>query len=92
MSIVLKFMNLEDFKKAQKTLEKAIDSMASPYFDHSVQLSEKTITILNEKNAEIIEAYFKQNGIKGYVKEKDYSWIGPKACVSKLLRELSSCL
>ena len=84
MSVVFKFTDKSKFDKAKKALDKAIYTMASPHFNHSIQDSEKTITVLTEKNAEIIEKFFKENRIDGYEKEKDMSWIGPEDRSSSL--------
>jgi predicted transcriptional regulator len=60
---IFNFNSYQDFTKAQEILINAIDKISSTHFDHSVQLSEQTITIINEKDAIIIDSLLKQNNI-----------------------------
>jgi hypothetical protein len=84
--IVFKFKTKEEFDKAAEVLKKAIDAMASPHFDHAVQPAEKTISVIQDKSAEIIEGLLKKNSIKDYEKEEDLSWAHP-VCVASVIRQ-----
>jgi hypothetical protein len=87
--ILFKFKTREEFDKAVKLLKKAIDTMVSERFDHAVQTAEKTISVIKEKGAEIIEGLFKKNGIKDYQKEEDLSWAHPVSSIASVIRRLA---
>jgi hypothetical protein len=90
--IVFEFKTDQNFKKAQDVLVNAIDKIVSPHFDHSIQPAKKTITVIDEKNAKIVEGLFKQKNIEFSTRE-DMSWIGPKkTCISGILRQASTIL
>jgi hypothetical protein len=88
--ILFKFKNKEEFDKAVKLLRTAIDTMVSEHFDHAVQTAEKTISVIKEKGAEIIEGLFKKNGIKDFVKEEDLSWAHPS--IASVIRQAAFTL
>lgn len=87
--ILFKFKTKEEFDKAVNALKKAIDTMGSQHFDHAVQTAEKTVSVIKEKDAEIIEGLFKKNGIKDYQREEDLSWAHPVSSIALAVRRLA---
>ena len=90
--IVFTFKTKPLFDKASEALKKAIDTMGSSHFDHSVQPSERTITVIKNKDADIIEGFLKKEGITEFDKREDHSWAPVSAVLKKCAEQCKAFL
>lgn len=73
------FNNKIDFNKAKEILTKSIYGINTQHFNHGIDEESSTISILDDKNTNIINGLFKQNGIGNYrIEEDNTSWVYPK--------------